>query len=941
MRDFAGKVVVVTGGASGIGRALAEAFAAEGARIVLADKEEAALAAAAAEMSKDGAEVLAVPTDVTEPDQMVALADATEARFGTTHIVCNNAGVAPIGPILETPIEDWRWVLDVKVLGVVHGIAAFGPRLVARGEGHIVNTASSGGLITVPGFGAYVADQARRRRSVGNALSGARGDGRGRIGSVSGSGRDAHLRKRAQSTRGRRSVGLWANRSCGPGRDRRNRHGPRRHRRGGPASDPRGASAHPAESGGPSDSRGTLSADSRRRESPAHAEPRRRLTRAVGTAIRMTIGPQRQRESPIGLRAARRLGAWYPLAMTESLSWGEARRVLEESYGYRDFRSGQGEAVEAAIRGRDAIVLLPTGSGKSLCYQIPAIVAARGGRGTTIVISPLIALMRDQVGALTARGVEAAALHSHQEADEQADTVARFLRGELVLLYVSPERSAKASFRRMLGRVEIALFAVDEAHCVSQWGHDFRPDYMLLNELRDFAVAPIIALTATATPIVMKEIGSRLALRNPEIVQTGFDRPNLHFGVRSIRTEVERLEAAASELEKAGLRGRRGPGRAILYCSTRKTTERVAKALKQSGLAVGYYHAGRTKLARERAQAAFEASRMRVLVATNAFGMGIDLPDIRLIIHFQTPGSVEAYYQEAGRAGRDGEAARCLLFFGRADLATQRRLSDRNVSSAAIDQRREDALGEIERYATRFECRHRMLVSHFSGSEDEPECGRCDVCRDEVEDDPAAVGAVGASAREVESLAEGALDSIVEAVDRLRRPVGRRNLAQALRGGRAKTLARAGLLTLPEYGTLSEYDEDSVIAAIDQLLAGGRLARTGRKYPTVWIPGKPVRSKTSNSRDGSPSPHSRALRSRHHAGDLARALDNYRKRTARKLQWKTYMVFQRAVILRIDRDEPDSLEALARVPGLGPAKLERFGADILDLVRTHRRRSAD
>jgi len=638
--------------------------------------------------------------------------------------------------------------------------------------------------------------------------------------------------------------------------------------------------------------------------------------------------------------------------MIESPPVSEARRVLFQDFGFTDYRAGQEQAVDAVLGGHDAIVLLPTGSGKSLCYQLPAIVAAREGRGTTIVVSPLIALMQDQVGGLIARGVKAAALHSHQDPDEQADVVADFLSGELTLLYVSPERAAKASFRRMMSRVEIALLAIDEAHCVSQWGHDFRPDYMLLSELREFAEAPIIALTATATAVVMKEIESRLELRDAVIVRTGFDRPNLSFGVRSIRTERERLEVVVAEFDSAGLRGLRGPGRGIVYCSTRKTTEKVAKALRESGIAAGHYHAGRTKLARERAQSAFEAGRIRVLVATNAFGMGIDLPDIRLIVHFQTPGSVEAYYQEAGRAGRDGEPAKCLLFFGLADLATQRRLSERNVSSAAIDQRREDALREIETYATQLVCRHEALVSHFSGDASGTACGRCDVCSGEAEEWIATAQSNESRAPKIETLPDEALDSIVQAVDWLTRPVGRRNLAQALRGGKAKALSRGGLLTLPEYGTLSDYDEDSVIAAIDQLLSCGRLERKGQRYPTVWLPGKPVRTKLRRleSDESTLAPAefvgrsfrtSSRVRGPHRGGDVARALDNYRKRTARKLNWKTYMVFQKAVIVAIDRDEPQSLDALAQIPGLGPAKVERFGEDILDLVRTHRRRMLD
>ncbi len=610
------------------------------------------------------------------------------------------------------------------------------------------------------------------------------------------------------------------------------------------------------------------------------------------------------------------------------------RDVLAEVFGHPCFRPGQAEAVEAVLRGQDAAVLLPTGSGKSVCYQVPAIALARAGQGTTIVVSPLIALMQDQVGALRGKGVAAGALHSHQDDEEQADTVRNLLSGQLSLLYVSPERAAQASFRRMLGRIDVALVAIDEAHCVSQWGHDFRPDYMLIPELRDVVDCPMIALTATATPVVLKEIEARLGLVSPARIRTGFDRPNLTFGVQAIRTEKARTEATLEAIEAAGIRGRGGSGRVIVYCSTRKVTERVAKSLRSSGLRVGHYHGGRTALARERAQQAFEQGRTRILVATNAFGMGIDLPDIRLIVHYQTPGSLEAYYQEAGRAGRDGDPARCVLFFGRADLQTQRRLAQSNPSSAALDQRREDALGEIERYATEMACRHAGLVSHFTGTENEPACGRCDVCDGSAEDvDTEAYG----STRSVpqEPLPSEVEDTIVSAVDRLSRPVGRRNLAQALRGGRAKSLARGGLLTLPEYGTLSDYEEDRLIAGIDTLLARGRLERKGNKYPTVWIPGKPVRVQRTRGAEGTSDSRPAKRASSRYGGPIARALENYRKRSAKKLGWKTYMVFQRKAMLAIDREEPQTLDDLARIPGLGPAKIEKFGEDILDIVRTH------
>ena len=631
--------------------------------------------------------------------------------------------------------------------------------------------------------------------------------------------------------------------------------------------------------------------------------------------------------------------------MTDRASLGEAREVLSKIFGHADFRPGQSEAIDAALSGRDAVVLLPTGSGKSICYQVPALVGARRGAGTTLVISPLIALMQDQVGALVGRGIAAGSLHSNQEEAQQSEVVVQFLRGELDLLYVSPERAAKASFRRMMERTPIALIAIDEAHCVSQWGHDFRPDYMLLAELRDVVEAPMIALTATATPVVMKEIEKRLGLVSACIVQTGFDRPNLAFSVRAIRTEKVRTEATLSAIDIAGIRGRGGQGRAIIYCSTRKVTERVAKALRSSGVRVGYYHAGRTKLARERAQLSFEQGRTRVLVATNAFGMGIDLPDIRLIVHYQTPGSVEAYYQEAGRAGRDGDPAQCLMFFGRADLATQRRLSQGGTSSAALDKRREDAIREIERYALSLRCRHEALVTHFLGGDgvrEDRACGRCDVCVGDA-GDVAANAFDDSPAQPIEPLSEDAKDVILRAVDRLTRPVGRRNLAQALRGGKAKSLSRGGLLSMPEYGTLSDNSEAALLAGIDELLSCGRLERTGRKYPTVWIPGKPVRSRTGLRRateeavgDGDQKAHEPARKNtRRYGGDIARALDNYRKRRARALGWKTYMVMQKNVMLSIDREEPESLDALSRISGLGPAKIERFGEDILQIVRTH------
>ncbi|HEY0191601.1 MAG TPA: ATP-dependent DNA helicase RecQ [Kofleriaceae bacterium] len=631
-----------------------------------------------------------------------------------------------------------------------------------------------------------------------------------------------------------------------------------------------------------------------------------------------------------------------------------ALRTLRDRFGHAAFRPGQQAAIAAVLDRRDALVLLPTGAGKSSCYQVPAVVLAERGRGMTVVVSPLIALMNDQVDSLRARGIAAAAIHSQQDDDERRAAIEALSRGELTLIYVSPERAVLDSFQRLLRRAQVAMLAIDEAHCVSQWGHDFRPEYARLAELRDCVDAPVIALTATATPRVMAEVARSLGLRAPEIVRGDFRRPNLAFEVQHHRGDEPRLAATVAALDQAGLRQRSGPGRGIVYCATRKKTEAVAAELKSAGFAAGHYHAGRTALARERAQDAFALGRTRVLVATSAFGMGIDYPDVRVIVHFQAPGSVEAYYQEAGRAGRDGEPGRCVLLFGAADLMTQRRLADRS------DARVDEALAALARYASTVECRQRMLCAHFTGSDDHPTCGRCDACVDPqlVADrqEPAARPAAAA----LGGHAEQVILSLVAAS----RKVGRLNLARALRGSAAKAVTALGLDRLPQYGALADSDEDAIVATIDAMIHARKLVRRGRKYPTVALPAaraprepraRQTREPRASSRSAAPQaafgflapsgatgPASvpdpargrGALRKpRATSNGITFALDSYRKKMARQLKWKTYMVFQRGVIAAIDKLRPTSKEALARIPGLGPAKIARFGDDILDLVR--------
>jgi len=588
--------------------------------------------------------------------------------------------------------------------------------------------------------------------------------------------------------------------------------------------------------------------------------------------------------------------------------------VVRGVFGHPGLRPGQREAIEAVLAGRDALVVLPTGAGKSSCYQVPAVIAWRRGRGTTIVISPLIALMNDQVSGLRGRGIAAAAIHSQLPDEARRDAIRALVRGELAVLYVSPERAVLDGFQRLLARAPIAMIAVDEAHCVSQWGHDFRPEYLRLRELREAVRVPMIALTATATPRVLGELARSLMLREPAVIRGDFRRPNLAFEVRHHRGDAARIASLIEVLDAAGLRGRTGGGHGIVYCSTRSKTETVSGALEDAGFAVGHYHAGRTALARERAHAAFTLGKFRVLVATSAFGMGVDYPDVRALVHFQAPGSLEAYYQEAGRAGRDGLPARCVLLFGAADLATQRRIQGDSTA------RQEEALAAVQRYASRAICRQQQLCAHFTGTDDHAPCGCCDVCLD-----PTGVTAI--RDEPIAQLGSAELQTIVDAVRALARPVGKGNLAKALRGSQARAVAVHGLIRLPQHGVLASHSEGSIGAAVEQLIRERRLARRGRKYPMVTVPG---------ARTGRvPAPRgARGVRASRTTG-ITVELDRYRKQKARELRWKAYMVFQRGTIVAIDRVRPTSVEALARIPGLGPAKIARFGDEILAIVRRY------
>jgi RecQ family ATP-dependent DNA helicase len=495
----------------------------------------------------------------------------------------------------------------------------------------------------------------------------------------------------------------------------------------------------------------------------------------------------------------------------------DSTEALRRYTAHAAFRPGQRQAVEAAMAGRDVLVVMPTGAGKSLCYQLPALVDDR----LAVVVSPLVSLMTDQVASM--RGA-ADMINAQRDPAENREALERALRGDCRLLYVAPERFAVAGFAERLAAAEIGLFVVDEAHCISQWGHDFRPDYMRLGEVaKHVGARSLIAATATATPQVALDIARRLGLDDPVRIITGFERPNLSYDVVPARSDEARRRATLALLSD------RDSWPAIVYAGTRRRTDETAAWLERElGVIVPPYHAGMERGPRAEAQQLFMSGDAPIVVATNAFGMGVDKANVRTVLHVAVPSSLEAYYQEAGRAGRDGLPSRCVLLDDKRDKRLHvyfiNQLGDEEAKRPRWREYR-DVWGYVEGER----CRREAILRHFGDRQRPNAFGRCcDVC-----DGPLDLGQSVMRRSRTGEAAGSIDDAILAVVDAASPSIGRTRCVEILRGGRSKVVVKYGYDELPGYGDFNDLSTAELLDQVDELLSSGRLRSTGGRFPKL------------------------------------------------------------------------------------------------------------
>lgn len=616
-------------------------------------------------------------------------------------------------------------------------------------------------------------------------------------------------------------------------------------------------------------------------------------------------------------------------------SLDDVKAVIQRHWGYDTLRPLQQQAMESVLKSVDSLLVLPTGGGKSLCYQAPAIVKGK----TTVVVSPLISLMKDQVDGLKACGVPAIQLDSSQSASERASLEKRIRQGEIRLLFVSPERLAMGEFYSLLQQIDVQTFAIDEAHCISQWGHDFRTEYRQLKKIKElFPRASVHAYTATATDDVRADIVKQLGLKNPEIIVGDFDRPNLTYRVLSRREPLNQvLDVVRRHEDEAG----------IIYCISRKQVDRLTSALQKHGLNAVAYHAGLTADERRSAQDYFAGERCNLIVATVAFGMGIDRSNVRYVMHTGMPKSLEHYQQETGRAGRDGLEAECVLLYSNSDLMLWKSIMEKNAAGELADDTDNGAflaaatqhLETMSRYCRGAICRHRALVEYFGQSFASQNCNACDVCLSET-----------VEATDSNVIAQ----KILSCVARIKNGrFGAGHLVSILRGEATETIRKWQHDELSTFGLLSAHSKNDLRDWIDQLVGLGVLERlnltmqSGFSFSAIVLneqSWKVMRSqrvvKLIQPMRSTKEVKAKRLKIADESWqgidkDLFEKLRALRIKMARARGWQAFMVFSDATLREMAAAKPSTLSKLSRIKGVGNTKLENFGDEFLQVINEH------
>ena len=599
-----------------------------------------------------------------------------------------------------------------------------------------------------------------------------------------------------------------------------------------------------------------------------------------------------------------------------------ALRMLETYFGYTSFRPAQEAPIASLLRNEDVIGIMPTGAGKSICFQIPALCKA----GLTIVFSPLISLMKEQVDGLLVQNIPAALINSTLTQAEFNKTMYEVRSGKIKLLYIAPERLGSNFFCNVLRALPIAQVIVDEAHCISEWGHDFRPSYRLIGEwLNSLPKRPIVgAFTATATKYVENDIKKLLGLDNANVYVTGFDRPNLSFSV--IRTPKRMDYVVHYVRQHANENG-------IIYCATRKDVDRVYENLTRAGIKVGHYHGGLSDEVRREMQNAYADDKLQVMVATNAFGMGIDKSNVRYVLHYQMPRNMESYYQEAGRAGRDGAPAECILLYSGQDVQVHKYLIEQSIETPERQEVELRKLQSMIDYCFCSNCLRKYMLNYFGESTVWTTCDNCSSCK--------------GSADKVNVTKEA--KAIFRAIMGTDERYGASMITSIVRGERTDRIMRAGHDALPVFGLLSNVDEKSIKGLIQQFVASGYLRSSTGKYPVlsltagaeevlaghkeveeirqhVSVPSRTRQSTSTVARGKSSSG----------AGGLFEHLRQHRKRLAEKAGLRPYLIFPDIVLIDLANLRPTTLGEFGNVKGVGEAKLKKYGLSFLQAIAEYK-----